>query len=824
MLELVEGEALADRIARAGSKGLPVKEALDIARQIADALDAAHEKGIVHRDLKPANIKITPQGVVKVLDFGLAKLEATSGDSADGITEAPTITVNDTREGLIVGTAAYMSPEQARGQAVDKRTDIWAFGCVLYEMLTGRAPFARATVTDTLAAIVEREPDRAALPRDLPPAARRLIRRCLAKDSRRRLQHFGDARLDLDEAEMPESVEAIPRSRRAWLRTVTPWAALLGVVVGAGVVYLLRASPSAPAALEGTIERVTSDPGYTARPALSPDGKLLAFASDRSGRGDLDIWVQQTSGGIPLRLTDDPADDDQPSFSADGSQITFRSERNGGGVYIVPALGGAARLVAKEGRNPRFSPDGTRIAYWTGQFRGSPSLGASAVFVISLAGGTPERILGDFAVARQPMWSADGHSILVLGRRNVTAPLMESFDYWWIPLDGHAPVRSGLLDLRSLRASTDAELVDAGGWTDEGVLLVEGATLWSIPVSPSTGHVLGPGRQLSFGTGRFTAPTTSRDGVVAFGVPAIQRVIKRAPLGPDSNAPPAALYTDVRPTTGRASTSDGSTIVFERVSGSRVEIWRKDLMTGDQGPVFSQEIPGRSDAQRQLNATVSPDGRLIGYTVPGRAVEGLTGQGVAYVIDVGGGVPKHVCDECLLFEFLSDGRHAVVTNRDRSIGIVDLENGTSALLIEAQQGARVDRPSVSPDDRWVAFRRIVDTRAKVLIATMTPGQPAKSDRAAEVDEPTVTGRPAGWSPDSRLLYLLLDTDGFRCLWAQPIDPSSGRPVGRPYLARHFHNDNLGTSLGNAATNQGFLYESTTITSNIWRLTRPLPAR
>src|SRR4029453_1951191 len=144
ILELVEGETLADRIARTGSKGLTVKEALDIARQIADALDAAHEKGIVHRDLKPANIKITPQGVVKVLDFGLAKLEAT-GESPDAVTEAPTITVNDTREGLIVGTAPYMSPEQARGQAVDSRTDVWAFGCVLFEMLAGVSPFGKPT-------------------------------------------------------------------------------------------------------------------------------------------------------------------------------------------------------------------------------------------------------------------------------------------------------------------------------------------------------------------------------------------------------------------------------------------------------------------------------------------------------------------------------------------------------------------------------------------------------------------------------------------------------------------------------------------------------
>src|SRR5262245_59868785 len=198
VLELVEGETLAQRIT-ARKTGLPVKEALDIARQIAEALEAAHEKGIVHRDLKPANIKITPAGIVKVLDFGLAKLEVTSGEGAEGVSESPTITVNDTRDGLIVGTAAYMSPEQARGQAVDKRTDIWAFGCVLYEMLSGRRAFSGETLTDTLAAILEREPDWHVLPDATPSTIRRLLRRCLEKDSKRRLRDICDVRIELDE-------------------------------------------------------------------------------------------------------------------------------------------------------------------------------------------------------------------------------------------------------------------------------------------------------------------------------------------------------------------------------------------------------------------------------------------------------------------------------------------------------------------------------------------------------------------------------------------------------------------------------------------------
>src|SRR4051812_6759406 len=204
VLELVEGETLAERIARerrrlrsggSAERTMTPHDALTLARQIAEALDVAHEKGIVHRDLKPANIMITADGVVKVLDFSLAKpaIDQASADS-------PTLTLHDTPDGAVVGTAAYMSPEQARGQPVDKRTDIWAFGCVLYEMLTGRAAFAGQTLSDTFVAIIDREPPWASLPAAVPPPIRRLLQRALEKDPKRRLRDIGDARVEIDEA------------------------------------------------------------------------------------------------------------------------------------------------------------------------------------------------------------------------------------------------------------------------------------------------------------------------------------------------------------------------------------------------------------------------------------------------------------------------------------------------------------------------------------------------------------------------------------------------------------------------------------------------
>ena len=227
-MELVEGEDLAERIARGP---IPVGEALAIARQLADALEAAHEHGIIHRDLKPANIKLRPDGTVKVLDFGLAKaLDPTTGSSVSAMV-SPTLSIHATQAGVILGTAAYMSPEQARGRVVDRRADIWAFGAVLYEMLTGRRAFEGETVSDSLAYVITKEPDWAALPASVPSGLRRLLARCLTKDPRMRLRDIGEARVAIDElGRIPsdeESPAAItPRSLPAWRRAV-PWVVAL---------------------------------------------------------------------------------------------------------------------------------------------------------------------------------------------------------------------------------------------------------------------------------------------------------------------------------------------------------------------------------------------------------------------------------------------------------------------------------------------------------------------------------------------------------------------------------------------------------------------
>ena len=301
VLELIEGESLADHIPKMERGRARVRASLEIARQVAEALDAAHERGVVHRDLKPGNISITGAGVAKVLDFGLAKSQVDPA-GAD-IANSPTVTVEGTRDGVILGTAAYMSPEQARGRAVDKRTDIWSFGCVLYEMLAGRRPFAGESTSDLIVAILERQVDLSRLPAETPPGVRRLLQRCLEKDVRRRLRDIADARAELDDELSGRTATATPPPSRAWrlspaLAAAASYCSSAGQQSGGS---LARRSIEAPPPSFDRVVRIVATAAHEYGPALSPDGKWIAYLSN--ARGPTDVWVKFIAGGDPANLT-----------------------------------------------------------------------------------------------------------------------------------------------------------------------------------------------------------------------------------------------------------------------------------------------------------------------------------------------------------------------------------------------------------------------------------------------------------------------------------------------------------------------------------------
>jgi eukaryotic-like serine/threonine-protein kinase len=402
VMQYIEGETLADRIARGP---MPWREAVGVAQQIAAGLDAAHQQGIVHRDLKPSNIRLTSDGQVKLVDFGLAK--AVSSLSSSDPEFSPTVSASPTEAGAILGTAAYMSPEQARGQSLDKRTDIWAFGSVLYEMLTGRKAFAGATVADLLAAVIGREPDWSALRPDTPRRLRDLLRRCLQKDSARRLRDIGDARLELEDVlAEPADVPATISGRPKWLMALAWAVAALSV---AALLFWRPASATRETPSVMRFSSVTNFAGVEGQPSLSPDGLHVAFVSNRDGQWDL--YVGLVTSGDPIRLTNDPNLEAQPRWSPDGSKLLFSRLNDTGlqDIWVTPAFPGPARRLIQNAMTPDWSADG-RIAYSDGK----------VIWICDADGANPRVLTKPDPIPLfhyQPAFSHSGNQVAFIRRR-----------------------------------------------------------------------------------------------------------------------------------------------------------------------------------------------------------------------------------------------------------------------------------------------------------------------------------------------------------------------------------------------------------------------
>ena len=444
VLEFVEGDTLAERIRRGP---VPIDEALDIAKQTVEALEAAHEKGVIHRDLKPANIKVTPEGKVKVLDFGLAK--AFTGDGEDvNTSNSPTLSMAATEQGVILGTAAYMSPEQAKGIPVDKRSDIFSFGCVLFEMLTGRRAFDGDLATEVLAAIIRAEPDYTALQADLNPKIEELLRRCLEKDPKKRWRDVGDVRVEIEQVlSGPGGAFVDPVAVRAEMkpRPLLPWVAatiITATLVGLAVWAAMRPAPPMITRLTvGVPPDVRMD---SIVPTISPDGRVLAFRAVRGGQSQIFTRRLDQLEALPVRGSEGAAG--RPIFSPGGRQIAFHVggllktvpvaggasvtlgkaqnlgqdwgpddtivfTRSGGGLSIVPAVGGAPREITAhldEGAiwqgYPQFLPDGRAILFVT-RSAGFPN----RIAVLSLDTGE-RRILVE---GNMPKYARTGHLLFV---------------------------------------------------------------------------------------------------------------------------------------------------------------------------------------------------------------------------------------------------------------------------------------------------------------------------------------------------------------------------------------------------------------------------
>ena len=664
VMELVEGDTLDDRIRRGP---MPAKEALTLAEQIARALEAAHDKSIVHRDLKPANIKITRDGRVKVLDFGIAKALA----APDG---GETVTMpGATATGMVVGTPAYMSPEQARGEAVRAQSDIWSFGAVLYQMLTGVSPFARKTTAETFASVLQSQPDYGALPADTPVLARRLVARCLERDPARRLQHMGDVRILLEEAlasggsGTAAPVSAARRPIR-WIAAGLVATLLAGLALGALVSRRPPVVASSPIYLSAPFEgRPTSFPFGTRQIAIARDGSMFALASTRG------LQVRRIDRRDNLVVWKGPSND--PFFSPDGEWIAAFIDT---GLIKLPVRGGTPVTIAnvtERAAGGTWRPDGTIVFATTeGLFEVSAQGGAPRLIA------APDRSRGETLYA----WPHDlpgGQSILysAISRDNRDSQVM-------------------LMDLASRERRVLVRGGSAAYLSSEQLVYLADSTLHVAAFDTATGRLRGkpvaiPDVTLSVaadngaasfavadtGTLLFLSPTTAAKSTLEW----IDRRGQREPL----HVEPAYYgYTSVSP--------DGSRVALERTTNGNRDVWILDLKRLTQ----TQLTDGPTE---DMIPTWSADGQRVFFA------SDRTGNFDLYVQAADGASNATLVASAPGFQAPNaatpDGAGLVVLDRFDDLALVNLAKPDHLEPLLNSRSFEERLAQVSPDGRWVAY-------------------------------------------------------------------------------------------------------------------------
>jgi len=726
VMELVEGPTLADRIAVGA---LPLDEALPIAKQIAAALEAAHEQGITHRDLKPANVKVRPDGTVKVLDFGLAKLAEPVAGSNVTATLSPTLSLNATMAGVILGTAAYMAPEQARGKAVDKRADIWAFGAVLFEMVTASQPFPGEDVSHVLARVIDRDPDWSLLPRELPQSVRTCLQRCLVKDPRQRIRDIGDVRLALEGAfespapsvaERDLNVDAVPVPLWRRLLPIVVVSLLLSGAVGAAVWYLMRPEPRVVTRFvlttppDGAIDITTRS-----NLAIAPDG-TVAYAGLRN------IYLRRMGTVDPVLIGDSEREVlSSPFFSPDGTSVGYLQLRPPFPVKRVPSLGGPTTTVAQLSAPPfgvSWGPDNTIVVGGPkGLVRVNASGGAVGPLTTVSSGTESHRwplVLPNGRGVLFTVWSGsvDASRIAVVSlETGKVAPLVSAGTSPTYSPTGHL-VYATNNGLRAVGFDADRLTVTAGQEVTvlENVLVnqTSGAAYYGVAANGTLVYYASPAV-----TDRVTLASVDVAGKAQpIGVP-----------GPGHDQP--RVSRDGRWVAYQTEYSEGTDItVFE--IGSKTAPVRLTFGGRSRSPVWSH------------------DGRRVIFQSDRDGDRGLfwqlsDGTTAAERLTMPGKDESHIPDSVS-----SDGNWLTFTVSKGEVSEVwrlSLKTRKAEPLIAAPK-ARVAQSVLSPDGLWIAYQSSVMSGTDIFVEPFPPtGARYQVPSAVDNHHPI-------WAPDSKALY------------------------------------------------------------------------
>jgi Tol biopolymer transport system component len=738
VMELVEGETLSERIARGP---LPTEEALQLALQLAFALEEAHDRGIVHRDLKPANIKITPQGQVKALDFGLAKAledDPAGPGSQPALAHSPTLTAQMTGAGVLLGTAAYMSPEQARGNPADRRSDIWAFGVVLTEMLTGKTVYAGQTVSDTLAGVLAREPEWDALPEDTPRSVRRLLERCLEKELRNRLQAIGEARIAIEnyladpaaaeaEAEVAPSLEV---ARTSTLRSAVPWvlAGLLGLGL-IGSMFVLRNDVAPAESLQplrmsvGLPEQKSIFRGYGSSAVLSPDGRKIAYVFSRGVHYEIYLHSLDQWEGAPLMSEAGEGRPYQPFFSPDGEWLGFVTPTE---LKKLPISGGTPITLAKVNlaRGASWGTNDTIV------FAPNPR---SGLHTLSSAGGESKPLTeldeqkGE-ATHRWPQVLPGGKGVIFTSHA-ASSKFYEASIEVVVLETGERKVLH--------RGGTFGRYVDSGQ-----LVYVHSGTIFAIPFDLETLEVTGSAAPVIEGVAASSSEgsaqfSVSPDGKLAY-VSGTGTAPTVAPVWVDRHGNATKLWDEHQVYGNPRFAPDGKRLAVEVYKDDSADIWVYDV---------ARDVPTRLtfDEAEDANPVWTPDGEKIVF---GSERDGVSNIYLKAADGSGGATRLTESDlEQYPWSISPDGKTLVYGQRSEGtlwdIWLMPLDGDGEPAEFLATSFLEFG-PVFSPDGRWIAYFSNESDAWEVYV------RPASGVGKWQIS--SGGGTFPIWSPDGKELY------------------------------------------------------------------------